>query len=72
MFKIAIIVGSILLSSVAFADDDDWDDYPAYPPAYYQPVAPGYYSEEIIYVPERVLEYVPGRLATMRRTHRLP
>lgn len=50
------------MSSVAFADDDDWDDYPVYPPANYQPMAPGYYSEEIIYVPERVLEYVPAPL----------
>lgn len=58
MFRITkIIVFSLLLSSVAFADDDDWgyhhhhhhhrhDYYPAY-------------REEIVYVPERVVEYVP-------------
>ncbi|MDD5411309.1 MAG: hypothetical protein PHF31_07830 [Methylobacter sp.] len=30
-----------------------------YYPAYYQPVAPSYYREEIVYISERVAEYVP-------------
>ncbi|NJA04765.1 hypothetical protein [Methylomonas sp. UP202] len=61
MFKIVIIVASLWFSSAAFADDDDWDEYPAYPPLYYQPVAPGYYREETVYVPERIVEYIPAR-----------
>lgn len=60
MFKIAIIMVSLLFCSSAFADDD-WDDYQEYPPVYYQPVSPGYYTENIIYVPERVVEYVPAQ-----------
>jgi uncharacterized protein YcfJ len=64
MFRVTqIIMFSLLFSSVAFADDDDWDDHRGYVreyyPAYFQPVAPGYYREEIVYVPERVVEYVP-------------
>lgn len=65
MFRvIKIIMLSLLLSSVALADDGDWDDDRGgyareYYPAYYQPVVPGYYREEIVYVPERVVEYVP-------------
>jgi hypothetical protein len=52
----------LLFSSLAFADDDDWDDRRGgrgYNQGYYQPVPPGYYREEIVYVPERVIEYVP-------------
>lgn len=61
---IKIITLSLLFSSAALADDDDWDGYRGgyvreYYPAYYPPVAPGYYREEIVYVPERVIEYVP-------------
>ncbi len=63
MFRVTqIIMLSLLFSSVALADDDDWDDPRGYAreyyPAYYQPVAPSYYREEIVYVPERVVEYV--------------
>jgi len=55
-----IIMLSLIFSSVALADDDDYDGPgPEYYPPYYQPVAPGYYREEIVYVPERVVEYVP-------------
>lgn len=64
MFSVTkIIMLSLFFSSVVLADDDDWDDHrgydPEYYPAYYQPAAPGYYREEIVYVPERVVEYVP-------------
>lgn len=66
MFSVTkIIMLSLFFSSVALADDDDWDDHRGYDreyyPAYYQPVAPGYYREEIVYVPERVVEYVPAQ-----------
>ena len=56
MLRVAkIITISLLLSSVAFADDDDWDE-----PGYYQPRYEYYprCREEIVYVPERVVEYV--------------
>lgn len=64
MFRVTqIIMFSLLFASVAFADDDDWDDRRGYAreyyPAYCQSVAPGYYREEIVYVPETVVEYVP-------------
>ena len=66
MFRvIKVVMLSLLLSSVALADDDDDDDWDedGEPPVveYYQPVAPGYYREEIVYVPERVVEYVPAQ-----------
>ena len=48
MFRLAITLVLVsLFSSTAWADDDDWD-------AYY----PGYHVEHV-YVPERVVEYVP-------------
>lgn len=54
MRKVAQILAiSLLLSSVAFADDDDWDDR-QYRRDYYPS-----YREEIVSVPERVVEYVP-------------
>ncbi|MDD5410355.1 MAG: hypothetical protein PHF31_02925 [Methylobacter sp.] len=62
MFRvIKVIMLSLLFSSVALADDDDWDDDRGPVVEYYQPVAPGYYREEIVYVPERVVEYVPAQ-----------
>jgi hypothetical protein len=60
MFRMTkIIILSLLFSSVAFAEDDDWNDRREYVREYYQPTTPGYYREEIVYVPETIVEYVP-------------
>ena len=57
---IKIILLAFTFSSVAVAhyDDDDCDDFRGY--GYYPPpVQRVYYQEEIVYVPERVIEYAP-------------
>lgn len=73
MFKMAqIIVLGLLLSSIAFADDDDWGEYrdhhhghhhrQNYYPSYREEVVympQRVVEEEIVYVPEQVVEYVP-------------
>ncbi len=56
MFRIAKIIAiSLLLSSVAFADGHGWGHHHHHHHDYYPA-----YREEIIYVPERVVEYVPA------------
>ena len=61
MFKVVILMVGLLLPPMAFADDDDWEDYQEYPQVYYQPMPQGYYREETVYVPQRVVEYVPAQ-----------
>lgn len=66
MFRMAkIMVLAALASSTALADSDDWDDYRGgyareYYPVYPRPVERVYYREEIRYVPETIVEYVPA------------
>jgi hypothetical protein len=55
MFRLAnILILVFISSSVALADDDDWDDHYRHYHEYYPA-----YSVERIYVPERIVEYVP-------------
>lgn len=57
------------MSSAVLADDDDWDGYRGYGDHHhhrrhhhhFQPAPRVYYQEEIVYIPERVVEYVPVR-----------
>lgn len=57
MFRIAkIIVLSLLLSTAAFADGHGWGHHGHHHGHEYYPA----YREEIVYVPERVVEYVPA------------
>jgi hypothetical protein len=69
MFRIVkvVAIGSMLICSAAFADDD-WGGYQAYgqndgyaPVVQEQFIASpqGVVEEEIVYVPERVVEYQP-------------
>ena len=63
MFNILkVIILGMMFSSIAVADYDDWDDRPERcnnNQGYYQPVAPGYYPGETMYVPQRVIRYKP-------------
>ncbi|MDD1622727.1 MAG: hypothetical protein LUQ11_14720 [Methylococcaceae bacterium] len=56
MFRMAkIVVIGLLFASPVFADDDDWGEDYHHGYHHHYPR----YREEIVYVPERVVEYVP-------------
>ncbi|MCK9605290.1 MAG: hypothetical protein M0R33_02445 [Methylomonas sp.] len=58
------LILSCLISSSVFADDD-WDHYRGYGDHHHHrhhhclPAPPIYYERDIVYVPERIVEYVP-------------
>lgn len=56
MFRVAkLIMLGLLFSSAALADDDDWGEHHHRHGHGYYPA----YTVERVYVPERVVEYVP-------------
>lgn len=64
MFRIVkvVTIGSMFICSSAFADADDWGGYGYAPVVQEQFIATpqGVVEEEIVYVPERVVEYQPA------------
>lgn len=60
MFRMAkVIVLGILFSSAVVADDDDWDEYRGYGHHHHRHHYYPVYQEDIVYVPEPVVEYAP-------------